>query len=251
MAEVVTESLSKLNDSDIAAIAAYLKSIPAKKSFSDTRPTAAADATPPGAGTYATFCASCHQGDGMGIAGVVPALKGNGAVLAKGPEDVISTVIGGLPAKADYAPMPAIGAGMTDQQVAEAANYVRTAWTNRAPDNAQAGEVADLRKKTTTMLAGADCLPAPAALTDAKSGIGALLSGMTEVNMLNRVGEIVAKAKAAQPQAGKAELVNDLTAAYCPILKQDASVAQDHKPEQLATFSQLVYTRIAQPHERW
>ena len=172
-------------------------------------------------------------------------------VLAKGPEDVVRVVLGGLPATANYAPMPAIGVGMTDQQIAEVVNYVRSAWTNRAPDNALPGGVGDLRKKTNTMLAGGDCLPAPPALADPKSGITPLLTDMTEVNMLNRVGEIVAKAKAVDSRTGRAELVNDLSATYCPILKQDATVAQERRPEQLATFSQLVYSRIAQPRERW
>ncbi len=251
MAEVVTESLSKLTDGDLAAIAAYLKSIPAKESFPDTRPTTAADATPAGSGSYVTFCASCHQSDGAGITGVVPALKGNGSVLAKGPEDVIRVVLGGLPATANYAPMPAIGSGMTDQQIAEVVNYVRTAWTNRAPDNALPGGVGDLRKKTNTMLAGGDCTSAPGALADSKSGVAPLLAGLTQVNMVNRVGPIVAKAKAADPRLERAEFVNGLTAAYCPVLKQDAAITPERKPEQLATFSQLVYSRLVQPHERW
>jgi mono/diheme cytochrome c family protein len=251
MTQVVTESLSKLTDADLAAIAAYLKSIPAAESVPNTRPTTAADARPPGSADYDTFCASCHQGDGAGIAGVVPGLKGNGAVLATGPEDVIRVVLGGLPAKGTYAPMPAIGSGMTDQQIAEVVNYVRSAWSNRAPNNAQPGSVGDLRKKTNTMLAGGDCTPVQGALADSKGSITPLLAGLTDVNMLNRIGAIVAKAKATDPHPDRAELVNTLTAAYCPVLKQDAAVAPERKPEQLATFSQLVYSRIAQPHERW
>jgi mono/diheme cytochrome c family protein len=218
MTQVVTESLSKLTDADLAAIAAYLKSIPAAESFPNTRPTTAADARPPGSADYDTFCASCHQGDGTGIAGVVPGLKGNGSVLAKGPEDVIRVVLGGLPASANYAPMPAIGSGMTDQQIAKVVNYVRSAWTNRAPDNAQPGGVGDLRKKTNTMLAGGDCTPVQGALADSKSAIGPILSGLNSVNMLNRIGPIVVRAKAADAHAESAELVNGLTAAYCPIL---------------------------------
>jgi mono/diheme cytochrome c family protein len=251
MAQVVAESLSKLTDADLKAIAAYLKSIPPRESFPDTRPATAADIVPPGSGNYGTFCASCHQADGMGIAGVVPALKGNGSVLAKGPEDVIRVVLGGLPATENYAPMPAIGSGMTDQQIAEVVNYLRSAWTNRAPDNAEAGTVGNLRKKTNTMLAGGACTPVPNAFADPKSGIVPLLEGLTAVNMLNRLGAIVAKAKAADLHAQNAELVNGLTAAYCPILKQDAAVSPERKPEQLATFSQMVYSRILQPHERW
>ena len=69
--------------------------------------------------------------------------------------------------------------------------------------------------------------------------------------MLNRIGDIVVKAKAALPKAARADLVNDLTAAYCPVLKQDKAVAPERRPQQLAEFSQLVYSRLAQPRERW
>jgi hypothetical protein len=101
------------------------------------------------------------------------------------------------------------------------------------------------------MLAGGDCSPAAPALTDAKSGLTPLLSGINDVNLLERVGGIVAKAKAAEPHADRATLVNDVTAAYCPILKQDASVPADRKPQRLATFTQIVYSRLVQPRERW
>lgn len=251
MAEVVSESLSKMTDADVGAIAAYLKSTTAKASFPETKPTAALSANPPGSETYDSFCASCHQTNGSGLAGVVPALKGNGSLLAKGPENVMQVVLGGLAAKATYAPMPAIGAGMTDQQVADVTNYVRTAWGNNAPATAQAGNAGEIREKTNTMLAGGDCSPAAPALTDAKSGLTPLLSGINDVNLLERVGGIVAKAKAAEPHADRATLVNDVTAAYCPILKQDASVPADRKPQRLATFTQIVYSRLVQPRERW
>ena len=251
MLQVVTESLSKLTDGDVKAIAAYLKSIPAKQSFPDRQAVAAAAINAPGATDYTTFCASCHQGDGTGVAGVVPALVGNGAVLAKGPEDVIRVVIGGLAATGTYAAMPAIGSGMTDRQVADVTNYVRNAWTNKAPDNAQTGDVSSLRGKTNTMLAGGDCAPEAAALSDPNSGIVAALRAITPDTMLNRIGDIVVKAKAALPKAARADLVNDLTAAYCPVLKQDKAVAPERRPQQLAEFSQLVYSRLAQPRERW
>jgi mono/diheme cytochrome c family protein len=251
MAEVVQESLSKLTDADLRAIAAYLKSIPPKQAFPDTRPATATAYAPPGSGVYLDFCASCHQQNGVGVPGVIPALKGNGSVLAQGPENVIMVILGGLSAKGDYAVMPAVGAGMTDQQVAEVANYVRTAWTNKAPATASAGGVADLRKKTQTMLAGDECAMPEARISNPKSGIIQLLTAMTRTDMLNRIDPIVAKAKAAAPGAGRAELVNNLTAAYCPIVRQDPEISADRKADQLATFSQLVYSRLHSPNERW
>ena len=251
MAEVVQESLSKLKDADLRAIAAYLKSIPPREAFPDTRPAAATASVPPGSGAYLDFCASCHQQNGVGIAGVIPPLKGNGSVLAQGSGNVIKVILGGLPAAGNYAPMPAMGTGMTDQQVADAANYVRTAWTNKAPETASAGGVGDLRKTTKTMLAGDDCAVPDARFADPKSGLTPLLTAITANEMLKQIGPVVAKAKAAAPGAGRADIVNNLTAAYCPIVKQDPKIPAERKADQLASFSQLVYSRLHSPNERW
>jgi mono/diheme cytochrome c family protein len=251
MSQVVHESLAKLTDSDIKAIAAYLKSVPAEKTFADTRPDAAATATPPGANAYISNCASCHQLNGEGIPGVIPPLKDNGAVLAKGPEDVLRVVLGGLEATKNYALMPAVGAGMTDQEVADATNYVRTAWTNRAPETASAGGVADLRKKTDTMLSGGKCADGDPAFSKPQSGMTPLFADLNQGNMQAHIDQIVANAKSINPNADRATLVNNLTAAYCPVVKKDAALTDSRKLQQLASFSQLVYGRLAQPNERW
>ena len=39
--------------------------------------------------------------------------------------------------------MPAVGAGMTDQQIADVTNYIRQSWGNEAPPNAGPGMVGD------------------------------------------------------------------------------------------------------------
>ena len=48
--------------------------------------------------------------------------------------------------------MPAIGVGMTDQQIADVTNYVRQALGNTAPPNAGPGMVGDLRRATAAAL---------------------------------------------------------------------------------------------------
>ena len=78
-------------------------------------------------------------------------LVGNGSVLAGGPQDVIRTVLGGIEAKGTDAPMPAVGSGMTDQQIADVTNYVRQAWGNNAPPNAA-------RRRRRQVAAKHDCL---------------------------------------------------------------------------------------------
>ena len=80
--------------------------------------------------------------DGNGVKGAIPGLAGNGAVTAKGPENVIRVVLGGLEATNGLAPMPAYGATMSDQEIADAVNYVRSSWGNHAPADVGPGAIA-------------------------------------------------------------------------------------------------------------
>ena len=133
MAETIHDSLSKLNDADLHAIVAYLKSTQPEASYTATQKSAFTGPQPVGRDTYLNYCVSCHQSNGQGIPGAVASLVANGVVLARGPQDVIRTILGGIEAKGTDAPMPAIGTGMTDQAIADVTNYVRQAWGNKAP----------------------------------------------------------------------------------------------------------------------
>jgi mono/diheme cytochrome c family protein len=231
MMETIHNSLQYLTDDDIQAIAAFLKSVPAKTSYKEQTVAVAAS----GADVYLSFCASCHQQNGHGVSGEIPALAGNGAVKAREADNVIRVILGGLPATKVYAPMPALGAGMTDPQIAAVANYVRTAWGNGAPATAEAGTVGRLRGETHTLMAVNGLKGCPTDLTqpdiqkaaDAPdSPITAQLKGMTDANLLQTVDAILPKLKAVAPHAQKADLVNGMIASYCPMLLSDSSIGQ-------------------------
>ncbi len=252
MAETVHDSLSKLTDSDIRAIVAYLKSTPPKASYTDEERTAYSGPQPAGRQTYLSNCASCHQLDGKGVKDSVPSLVGNGAVLAKGSEDMIRVVLGGIEAQGTYAPMPAVAAGLSDQQVADVVNYVRQAWGNQAPPNAGAGTVGDLRPKTFTVMnlgPNGSChtgMPPDiaSAIGNAKSGIIDELKAMTLETVLQTAQTVVAKVKEAAPHAKPADIVNGLTLAYCPIVRDDPHVPAAQKVTQLDNFSERVYSEL-------
>jgi mono/diheme cytochrome c family protein len=146
MREVVHNSMSYMTDADLRAIATYLKTIPA-----NTSSLAEAQKTLPvskaGALDYARYCAGCHQAKGVGIAGIFPPLKGNGAVVAAEPDNIIKVVLGGVPARSGYVHMPAWAPTLTDQQIADIANYIRTSWGNSAPANATPQMVEQFRKQ--------------------------------------------------------------------------------------------------------
>ena len=77
--------------------------------------------------------------------GVFPPLTGNPDVLAADPSNILQVIDRGIPARVGYSAMPAFGPQLTDQQVADIANYARTSWGNGAPPDATPAMVAKLR----------------------------------------------------------------------------------------------------------
>lgn len=144
MAEVVHNSLGYLTDEDLRAMAVYLKSIPANTSVA--APRSKEPVTGQAARLYLDNCSGCHQAKGRGIPGTFPPLAGNGVVLAPDPADIVRVVLWGVPMQNDYVPMPGFADQLSDQQVADLANYVRTSWGNPAPANTSARLVATERR---------------------------------------------------------------------------------------------------------
>jgi hypothetical protein len=171
-------------------------------------------------------------------------------VLAGGPQDVIRTVLGGIEAKGTDAPMPAVGQGMSDQEIADVTNYVRQAWGNNAPPNAGPGMAGTLRPSTITSLYGprtgsCPAIPQPeiaAAVADPKTGISDVLRDTTQANVLQSVERILPKIKAAAPHAQQADIVNGLTLAYCPVVRNAGNIPEQQKATQLGQFSEQVYS---------
>jgi ribosomal protein L12E/L44/L45/RPP1/RPP2 len=146
--------------------------------------------------------------------------------------------------------MPAVGAGMSDEDIATVVNYVRQAWGNAAPAPAGGGKVATLRAATLTALnAAGECPPVSqpqiaAAVADPKTGLADLLKGTNLTNVLQNVDQMIVKVKAAAPHADQADIINNLTYAYCPVIKQDPTAAGPQKAVQLGNFSDRVYSAL-------
>jgi len=88
-----------------------------------------------GAQVYGNNCASCHQVNGGGLAGVFPPLKGNQAVLDEDPTGHIKAIMNGLSNKVidgvSYSTsMPPFGPILSDEEVAAVVNHERTNWGN-------------------------------------------------------------------------------------------------------------------------
>ena len=152
MQEVVHDSLSRLPESDVQDIVAYLQSGTAAQATPASDLTAAGG-TGLGAQVYADNCARCHGADGGGVENNFPNLAGNQAVWAGPPDDVIAMVLGGFgPWHDDQSAMPGFRHVLSDDEIAAVANYVRTSWGNKGAADADADLVARLSAETDTQI---------------------------------------------------------------------------------------------------
>ena len=161
MTSVINNSTQATNDTDIAAMTSYLKSLPAaggtgapQYSYDPqaTRVSLSRPANDAGARVYTEYCMHCHGVDGRGFAPMLAPLAGNPNVLEHDASSLINVtlngtgdlVIQGIPAP--Y-PMPKYAPVLNDKQIADVLTFVRAGWNNGAPA-VSAEEVAKLRKST-------------------------------------------------------------------------------------------------------
>jgi mono/diheme cytochrome c family protein len=161
MTSVINNSTQAMNDTDVAAMTSYLKSLPAaggtgappySYDAQATRVSLTRPANDAGARVYTAYCMHCHGVDGRGFAPMLAPLAGNPNVLEHDPSSLINVtlngtgdlVIQGIPAP--Y-PMPKYAPVLNDRQIADVLTFVRAGWNNGAPA-VSAEDVAKLRKST-------------------------------------------------------------------------------------------------------
>ena len=252
MSQVIHESLSQLTDQDLRAMAVFLKSTRPIESYRADRPTGETGPHPAGQTVYLEHCAFCHQQDGKGRPGAVPALDGNGLVQAKGPEDMIRVVLGGRLATGTYGPMPAVGQAMNDADIAAAIDYARTAWSNAAPVIRKTGLVGSIRADTVEGLAGPGrrqagaeaCrtppdFPPVAPIND--PDVDKTLVAMKPETMLETIPDLIARVRSDSPGLAQADIVNRLMLEYCRIQAKTPDFDKPGGRTLLDRFGQLVY----------
>ncbi|KQP59164.1 c-type cytochrome [Methylobacterium sp. Leaf108] len=254
MRQTIEESLSKMTDADLKAMVAYLRTQKAKETYKVKDVQAFDQVGAPGAGTYLSYCSSCHKPDGQGVPGAIPALAGNTSVQAEGPETVIRVILGGLGAQAGYAPMPAVGAGMTDSQVADVTDYIRNSWGNRAPVIQDRGVVSAAREQTRTMLVGnAPCgeVSSPE-LAKAFDGAGAAeaLRDLKPEDFIPKIDELLPRIKSAAGGLKDEEIVNGLTSRFCQIGRDNPLYEKVGWHSVIGSFGSVVYSQLKNPEKR-
>ncbi|MBT9302702.1 MULTISPECIES: cytochrome c [Pseudomonas] len=158
MSDVVVHSMQYMSETDLTAIARYLKSLPAvdpeDQPHQYDKQVAEAlwkgDDSQPGAAVYIDNCAACHRTDGHGYTRVFPALAGNPVLQTADATSLINIVLNGGTLPATHAApstftMPAFAWRLSDQEVADVVGFIRGSWGNQGAP-VKASDVADLRK---------------------------------------------------------------------------------------------------------
>jgi mono/diheme cytochrome c family protein len=160
MSDVIDYSTKFMTDTDLKAVAKYLKSLPPANAGTQAiwvyNSTTEADLsagrlTAPGPAAYLRQCSSCHGTDGRGGGGT-PALAGNPLLLDADPTSIVRIVLDGrshleVEGVSDPDWMPQFRTWLDDQEVADIVSFLRGAWGNRASP-VTGGQVAQLRKDT-------------------------------------------------------------------------------------------------------
>ncbi|MFG1300589.1 c-type cytochrome [Xanthobacter sp. V3C-3] len=155
MTEVIHNSTQNFTDTDLLAIATYLKSLPSDHPAGALPPKGddavpAAMFTTRGGLAYAQFCADCHRLDGAGVPQVFPPLAGNPTVAAQDPSTLVHiTLTGWSTAQTQAHPrvftMPGF-ARLDDRELSEILTFVRASWGGKAgpvtPDQVKAARAA-------------------------------------------------------------------------------------------------------------
>lgn len=150
MQEVIYYSTSRMSDSDLAAIATYLKQLPPHGQGRGFEPPDQA-AMRAGEAIFTDTCAACHLANGEGQPFYFPRLAGDASVQARDPTTIVRIILTGsrsvpTPARPTALAMPSFAWKLNDGEIASVTTYIRNAWGNSAPQ-VQPRSVAKLRAR--------------------------------------------------------------------------------------------------------
>jgi alcohol dehydrogenase (quinone), cytochrome c subunit len=144
MTDVIIHSTQYISEADARSTAQYLKGLDRQargdQAFAYDHKSDQAlktgDTSAEGALLYLDNCAACHRPDGRGYDRVFPALAGNPVVEAERPESVISIILQGsstprTPQTPAQFTMPGFAWRLSDVEVMQVANFIRSSWGNQ------------------------------------------------------------------------------------------------------------------------
>jgi mono/diheme cytochrome c family protein len=139
MSEVVYNSLQYLTDSDIRAIAVYLRSLAQRNAPAPEAASLSVEENSLlmqlGAKVYSEQCAICHGAQGRGEPTRYPGLAANQSIEMESPVNPIRMVLnGGFPPGTPGNPMPygmpPFAQSLSNDEVAAVVSYIRSSWGN-------------------------------------------------------------------------------------------------------------------------
>ena len=139
-------------------------------------------------------------------------------------------------------------ASLSNEQIADIANYVRTAWNNRAEPNANLWAVGNWRKTAVTPPGGQQPALMCASLTPQvlrpalAEGPKALVQAASN---RQKLAQVVRKYEQAVPHGNAAQTIEALSIAYCRAIANDQSVPGQREAK-IANFSQQVAIVLSQ-----
>jgi len=155
MTDAFNNSTQFMRDDDLRAIARYLKSLPPGSNDSGNAWHYAANnqqgARRPGEQTFIARCSSCHDADGRGQAPWIPPLAGATSMQVDASSAINIVLNGSARVVADGVPdayrMPPYRKQLTDGEIADVLNYIRSSWGNGGAQT-EAKAVAEMRQHT-------------------------------------------------------------------------------------------------------
>jgi mono/diheme cytochrome c family protein len=245
MQEAVHDSLSRMTPADLNAIAVYLKDQPATQTEKPTQAKWAADRQALGKLVYENNCSGCHQSNGKGIPGTVPALAGDGAVTAREPYNVIMATLEGFAPHGSWGAMASFANALSDEQIADVTNYVRTAWGNDAIPNATPWGVTSWRKTADAPQNEAHAMLCPNLASDVvqpalRAGPDAIKQAASDGGKLSK---LIGDYRTARPNTSPAQVVEALSTAYCKALASER-ISEVTMSVEVAEFTQRVAVAV-------
>lgn len=132
MNEVIVNSLKKLREPDVRAMAVYLMSLPARDY---TGPKVTEEQVKAGAALYEEHCEECHASSGRGGIFKAPPVAGSAIVQSENPASLINVLLYGpsQPKEVSFGnweTMPAFADDLSEAELVAIGNYIRGSWGN-------------------------------------------------------------------------------------------------------------------------
>lgn len=244
MWETVDDSTSHLTEDDVRAVATYLKGREAQPALPVEQPLELSpEARERGHGLYTANCANCHGEDGAGAPGIGARLAGNHSVFSGPPNNAISIMLAGIEPRGEWGAMPSYAESLSNREIADIANYIRTSWQNDATVPAMPADVDQLRRWIDPAGVGTEravlcpAVASEAADAETRQAIAALDSeGAPSLEVLRPIVEDFASRHG---DLSSSQRITTLTGLYCRSLAERADTETALLEQQL-TFMDRV-----------